>query len=191
MIEWAEALFSGFGLYGLFVMALMEASFFPVPPDPLLILLVSKNQWSPWHCAFVCTAGSVIGAAFGWTIGRVGGRPLVYKFFKRDKLVKVESLYERYGMWAVFVSAFTPLPFKVFTISSGMFRLNFLALIFVSLIGRGGRFFFVSYLAVTLKPEEAFKQLDVLAKAVGAATLIVVIGYVAWYWWRKSKIKHQ
>lgn len=180
--------FSAFGLYGLFVMALIEASFFPVPPDPLLILLVSKENapWLPWHCAVVCTAGSVIGAAFGWTIGRVGGRPLVYKFFKRDKVVKVESLYERYGMWAVLVAAFTPLPFKLFTISSGMFRLNLLALMFVSLIGRGARFFLVSYLGDTFA-----KQLDVLAKAVGAATLIVVIGYVAWYWWRKSKIKHQ
>ncbi len=140
-----------YGQWGLFGIAFAESSFFPIPPDVLVIALVMPpTNANPFLTGLVCTFGSVAGAVAGWCIGRWGGRPLLDRMFRQEKVIKVEALYDRYGVWAVLVAAFTPIPYKVFTIASGVFRLNLVGFIVTSLIGRGARFFLVAYLTKAL-----------------------------------------
>ena len=98
------------------------------------------------YYAFICTLASAIGGGIGYGIGYWGGRPVFNFLFKKqaDKLDRVEEMYKEYGSFAVFFSAFTPVPYKIFTIGSGILRMNFLKFFFVSLLGRGSRFFLVS-----------------------------------------------
>ena len=127
--EWAFGLIQQYGMAGLFGVAFIESSFFPVPPDVLVIaLLLTPDAPSPFWVATVCTVGSVLGAGFGWIVGAYGGYPLMHRLFKEEKVRAVERLYNRYGVYTIFIAAFTPIPYKVFTIASGVFRYNVLTM---------------------------------------------------------------
>jgi undecaprenyl-diphosphatase len=134
---------SGFELYAmLFVISFTESCCFIIPPDPFLPLLTANRAFSGLMLIwFVTTAASVIGAAFGYWVGIKGGRPLVQKFFDPEKVKKVEDMYNKYDAMAVFIAAFTPIPYKVFTITGGVFRIHFWKFIVVSIFGRGIRYF--------------------------------------------------
>ncbi|MFQ3610608.1 MAG: YqaA family protein, partial [Fimbriimonadales bacterium] len=140
--EWAFNIVQSYGLGGLFGVAFIESSFFPVPPDVLLIgILLAPNPPSPFLVALVCTVGSVLGAGLGWIVGAYGGYPLLHRLFKEEKVRAVERMYQRYGLYAILIAAFTPIPYKVFTIASGVFRYNIVAMMLASVVGRGARFF--------------------------------------------------
>lgn len=134
---------SGFELYAmLFVISFTESCCFIIPPDPFLPLLCANRTFTGLMLIwFVTTAASVIGAAFGYWVGIKGGRPLVQKFFDPEKVKKVEDMYNKYDAMAVFIAAFTPIPYKVFTITGGVFRIHFWKFIVVSIFGRGIRYF--------------------------------------------------
>ena len=132
-----------YGTLGLFFWAFMESSFFPIPPDVLLIALSLKAPSLSLWFAFVCTIGSVIGAIFGFYIGKYGGRPLLNKMFKQEKILLVQNYYQKYDVWAVGIAGFTPIPYKVFTITAGAFYLDFKRFLIASIISRSGRFFIV------------------------------------------------
>ncbi|MEK6903791.1 MAG: VTT domain-containing protein, partial [Nanoarchaeota archaeon] len=85
---------------------------------------------------------------FGYWIGVMGERVILEKFFSHDKIARVHKLFERYGAWAVFIAAFTPIPYKVFTIAAGVFYISLKKFIIASLIGRGMRFFLFAFLIV-------------------------------------------
>jgi membrane protein YqaA with SNARE-associated domain len=129
----------------LFLLAFAESSFFPVPPDVLLIALGVLKPNSAIYLAGLTTMGSVMGGCFGYLLGLKGGLPLLRRFFKKDKLEVVHNLFEKYEYWAITIAAFTPIPYKVFTIAAGIFYIKFIPFIFASLIGRGGRFFLVGF----------------------------------------------
>ncbi len=130
----------------LFAIAFAESSFFPVPPDVLLIsMCIASPHRSLWY-ALLCCLGSVFGGIFGYLIGRIGGRPILVKFVSASKRNLVEHYYNKYDVWAVGIAAFTPIPYKVFTISSGAFLLNFKRFVAASFLGRGGRFFIIGTL---------------------------------------------
>ncbi len=133
------------GPWALFGLAFAESSFFPIPPDVLLIALGLSKPSGIWFFAILCTIGSALGGAFGYWIGRWGGRPLLNKFVSQDTIHHVESQFQRYDVWAVFIAGFTPIPYKVFTIASGVFYLNFWRFFVVSVLSRGARFFLVSW----------------------------------------------
>lgn len=141
MIEWGRQTFLPFGEFGLFVVAFMESSFFPVPPDIILIPLVLFNPSLGLWFAFVATLGSVIGSLLGYYIGKKGGRPLLLKFTSDHKVEKVEKYFKEHGTLAIFIAAFSPIPYKIFTITAGVLRFNIWKMIIVSILGRGGRFF--------------------------------------------------
>lgn len=84
---------------------------------------------------------SVFGAVFGYFLGRKLGRPLLFRFMKKEKMSDLEQLFKKYGGWAVGVAAFTPIPYKVFTIAGGIFNVSMTSFLLASFIGRGGRFF--------------------------------------------------
>ena len=140
VLDWAA---SPWAPVALIVFAFWESSFFPIPPDPLLIgMAVARPELGLVYAA-MATAASVAGAALGYFIGQRGGRPIVHRLFKPDKVLLAERLYQRYDVWAVGAAAFTPIPFKVFTITAGVAELNFKRFMLASVLGRGGRFFLV------------------------------------------------
>jgi len=124
----------------LFLLAFAESSFFPIPPDVLLITLgVANPERAIWY-GFVCSAGSVLGGVLGYGIGLYGGRPILYKFFSENKIHAVERLYDRYNAWATGIAGLTPIPYKVFTIAGGAFKINFKIFVLASLASRSLRF---------------------------------------------------
>ncbi|MCS6829267.1 MAG: YqaA family protein [Armatimonadota bacterium] len=178
--EWAFSLVETYGLWGLFGVAFIESSFFPVPPDVILIgiVLTPHAPHTAW-VATVCTVGSVLGAILGWVIGAYGGYPLLHRWFSEQKVQRVEQLYNRYGVYAVFVAAFTPIPYKVFTIASGVFRFNIVAMLLASIVGRGARFFLVAYLTQWFG-REVLKRLDIAM--VSLLVLVLLFGGTYAYW---------
>jgi membrane protein YqaA with SNARE-associated domain len=124
----------------LFLLAFAESSFFPIPPDVLLVTLgVAAPERAIWY-GIVCSAGSVCGGMLGYGIGLYGGRPLLYKAFAENKIHAVERLYDRYNAWATGIAGLTPIPYKVFTISGGAFKINFKVFVLASVASRTFRF---------------------------------------------------
>ncbi|MGH9879618.1 MAG: YqaA family protein, partial [Nitrososphaerales archaeon] len=140
-LEWGKDIFLPLGETGLFIIAFVESSVFPIPPDIVLIPLVLFTPSLGLYYASVSTIGSVLGGIAGYYIGLKGGRPLARKLFSESKIKRVESYFEKYGAWAVLIAAFTPIPYKVFTIASGIVRLDLKRFTIASVIGRGARFF--------------------------------------------------
>jgi membrane protein YqaA with SNARE-associated domain len=124
----------------LFLLAFAESSFFPVPPDIMLVTLgVATPERAIWY-GFVCSAASVLGGGLGYAIGLYGGRPLLYRVFKEHKIHAVERLYDSYNAWATGIAGLTPIPYKVFTIAGGAFKINFKIFVLASLVSRSLRF---------------------------------------------------
>jgi membrane protein YqaA with SNARE-associated domain len=124
----------------LFALAFAESSFFPVPPDVLLITLGVATPERAIFYAVVCSLGSVLGGALGYGIGLYGGRPLLYRMFKETRIQAVERLYDRYNAWATGIAGLTPIPYKVFTIAGGAFKINFKVFVIASVVSRSLRF---------------------------------------------------
>ncbi len=145
VLHWAQ---TPYGRPALFLLALAESSFFPVPPDVLLIALALGASKRSMHFALICTAGSLVGGVIGYGIGFYGyeaiGQPIIELYNGQPVMDKVQGLYDQYGFWGVLVAAITPIPYKVFTISSGFFRFDFPSFFMASLIGRSFRFFLVA-----------------------------------------------
>jgi len=134
----------------LFLIALIESSFFPIPPDILLIALVlGKPEWG-LRFAALCTAGSTLGAALGYLIGMLlfasVAQPIIEFYGLMAQFEKVETWFIAYGVGIVLIAGFSPMPFKVITISAGAFGLDFILFILASLVSRGARFYLVAAL---------------------------------------------
>jgi membrane protein YqaA with SNARE-associated domain len=147
LYHWVEGLAaSPHGAVALFVIAFAESSFFPIPPDVLLIpLCIGEPRLALWF-ATVCSVGSVLGGMAGYGIGYYGGRPLVKRLFSARKLAAVESYYDRYEAWAIGIAGLTPLPYKLFTLSAGAFAIELRTFFVASVLSRSLRFFAVSAL---------------------------------------------
>ncbi|MEH7442225.1 YqaA family protein [Bacillus sp. JJ1122] len=176
-----------FGSVGLFIVSFMESSFFPIPPDVLMIPMGIANPDRAFWYAFLTTAGSVLGALLGWYIGKKVGRPILRYFIKEEKIIKVEKYFEKYGAMAILIAGFTPIPYKVFTIFSGISRVKIPTLIIWSIIGRGARFFLEAAIIVALGDkampfiEENFA---ILTAGVG---VVAIVGYLIYLFVRKAK----
>ncbi len=141
LLRLAEVYFLPWGPAGLFVVSFIEAIFFPVPPDVLLIPLVILDPKNGLLYGVIATVSSVAGAVVGYYVGLKGGRPALRRLIGESSLNRVDSFYQRYGVMAVGLAALTPIPFKVFTVTAGIFRLRDLrGFIVASLIGRAARF---------------------------------------------------
>ena len=141
MLGWAQ---SPGGTTALFIIAFAESSFFPIPPDVLLIAMALVRPDAAFVLALVCSAGSLLGGMFGYLIGYLGGRPLLHKIFSESKIQVVKSAFEKYEVWAIAVAGFTPVPYKVFTLSAGTFEIPFKPFVAVSAVSRSARFFLVA-----------------------------------------------
>jgi membrane protein YqaA with SNARE-associated domain len=134
----------------LFLLAFAESSFFPIPPDVLLIALALGIPARAFRLALITTVGSVLGGLAGYAIGHgfmasVGQWILdVYNFHAQFE--KIRDLYLEYDIWAVAVAGFTPIPYKVFTIAAGAFDMDVWRFTLASLVSRGARFFLLAWL---------------------------------------------
>jgi membrane protein YqaA with SNARE-associated domain len=126
----------------------IEASFFPIPPDVMLIPMVLMNPSRAWLFALVATAFSVLGGIFGYIIGTFSyehiAEPLLYSLGKEAEMINFSNKYNEIGFWAVITAGISPIPYKVVTIMSGATNLNFAVFLGASLASRGLRFFVVA-----------------------------------------------
>lgn len=149
VLSWADTPHGGAALA---LLAFAESSFFPIPPDVLLIALCLGNRGKWFKFASLCTAASVAGALVGYGIGWGMWHAVDQFFFSyvpgftEAQFSKVQGLYEEWNFWIVFVAAFTPIPYKVITISAGVFGINVIMFAIASIVGRAARFFIVAYL---------------------------------------------
>jgi membrane protein YqaA with SNARE-associated domain len=134
---------SNYPIVGLSILSFAESFFFPIPPDVVYIPLAILNPKNAFFYAFITTFFSVLGGIFGYYLGKIGGRPLIKKIVSEEKLYQVKLFYARYDVLAVIIGGFTPIPYKIFSISAGIFDINLKKFILASIIGRGGRFFLV------------------------------------------------
>ena len=134
----------------LFAISFSESSFFPIPPDFYLIPVVAKNKDKWIYFASITTVASVLGGLFGYFIGAVFfetvGKWLVSLYHLEKEIETVGLLFNQDAFLSIFTAAFTPIPYKVFTISAGLFSLNIFVFTIASILGRGMRFFAVAYI---------------------------------------------
>ncbi len=147
VLRWAD---TPYGVQALAVLALVESSVFPIPPDPLLIALCLGATGRAPRFAAVATGASVLGGILGYGIGALVWLSVSGFFFEQvpgvtpEAFATVQGLYDRWGFWAVFVAGLTPIPYKVFTIAAGVFAINFPVFVLASTLSRGLRFFLVA-----------------------------------------------
>lgn len=134
----------------LFVISFIESSFFPIPPDIMIIPMVLATPKEAYKIAGVATVASVLGGYFGYFIGVYGfeliARPLLEFYGYMKQFGEFENYYHEYGAWIVFGAGITPFPYKIITIASGVVHLDLVVFTIASVIARGMRFYFIAWL---------------------------------------------
>jgi len=178
VLGWAE---HPAGVAALAALAFAESSFFPIPPDVLLIALaMGKPARSLWF-ATVCSVASVLGGMFGYVIGMFLWHflaPYFYAYvpgFTPQGFAYIQALYEKWNFWVVFTAGFTPIPYKIFTVSAGVFGVNFPMFLLASVLSRSVRFFLVAGLIWRFGPPiKAF--IDRYFDALAVVFTVLLIG---------------
>ncbi|MBW2645590.1 MAG: VTT domain-containing protein [Deltaproteobacteria bacterium] len=183
VLHWAE---TPYGTPALFLLAFCESSFFPIPPDILLIALAVAIPKKAFQYALVCSIGSLLGGCFGYLIGwefmAAVGDAIIQFYGFGEKYSYVQDLYVRYDAWVVGVAGFTPIPYKVFTIAAGAFKINFIVFLVVSLISRSARFFLIGGLIYKFgAPIQRFID-RYFNPLVIAFTLLLILGFGVIKW---------
>jgi membrane protein YqaA with SNARE-associated domain len=179
VLHWAA---TPYGTWALFLLALSESSFFPIPPDVLLIALAVAIPEKSFKYALICSVGSVLGGCLGYLIGwqfmtSIGERIISF-YGLNQKVAYIAELYSTYDAWAIGIAGFTPIPYKVFTISAGAFKINFWVFLLASIVSRSARFFLVGGLIYIFGSQiKSFidRYFDLLAIAF---TVLLVVGFV-------------
>lgn len=180
-LHWAD---TPYGTPALAAVSFVESSFFPVPPDVLLIALAAARPRRAFFYAAVCTAASVAGGLLGYFLGAVFmdtvGRAIVGLYGLEEQFHWVQRKYQETAFWAVFTAALTPIPYKVFTIAGGATAISIPVFVLASVLGRGARFFGVAALLFFFGPivrawiERYFDRLAVLFLLLLAGGFLVV-----------------
>jgi len=166
----------------LFGMALAEASFFPLPPDILLLPMVVARRDKAWRFAAICTAGSVLGALIGYGIGALAmatiGQWIVATYHLQNAFQNFHDGFAKWGVWLILAKGLTPIPFKLVTIASGVAGLNLIAFILSCAATRALRFFLVAGLVYRFgEPIRTF-----IEKYLNWVALAVLIAIMAGFW---------
>ena len=164
-----------------------ESIVWPVPPDPVLIAIAATRPKDALWLAALVTVASVSGAFVGHWLGLKIGRPILNKLFPQEHISRAESLFQKYGVWAILVAAFTPIPYKVFTVLAGVLRLDRKSLLIGSIVGRGARFMLQGSLIFVFGKEiQSFLEanLETISWTAGAAVITIVILTTLYYRFR-------
>ena len=139
---------SRYAPWWLAVISFSESSFFPIPPDALLIPMCLARPDRAWRLALICTVSSVVGGAFGYLIGyalfEVLAAAVIQFYHYEAAFERFRAMYAEYGLWVILVKGFTPIPYNIVTIASGAADFNFVVFMLASLATRGARFFLVA-----------------------------------------------
>lgn len=173
-----------YGIAGLIAVSFAESSFFPIPPDVLLIPMAFMNKNLALLYALLTTVSSVIGGIFGHFLGKKFGKPFLKKLFKEESINKVENYFDKYGGWSIAVAGFTPIPYKIFTISAGAFNVRISTLIAASIFGRGARFFLEGLIILFFGDTAKYLISNYFEVITVAITAVLILGY---YIWKKLK----
>lgn len=182
VLHWAE---TPYGVPALFIIAFAESSFFPIPPDPLLLALCLGAPKRSIRFAAVATLASVVGGMAGYAIG-AGGWGIMQDWFfayvpgvTPEAFEGVRAFYDRYGFAAVFMAGLTPIPYKVFTLASGVFGINFGVFVLASVLSRGFRFLVLAGLVYYFGPSiERFIDRN-FDRLVIVFSILLVGGFIA------------
>ena len=161
------------------VIAFAEASFFPLPPDTLLIPMVLARPHRAWRLAAICTAASVVGGAFGYFIGfalyQAVAQPLLHAYGYEAAFERFRQTFAEYGFWVILLKGLTPIPYKIVTIASGAAGFSFAMFMAASVITRGARFFLIAGLLRRFgDPVRVF-----IERRLTLVTTIALLGIVA------------
>ena len=191
VLSWAS---SPYAVPVLFTVSFVESSFFPIPADPLLIALILGLRQRAFYYAFICTAGSVFGGIFGYFVGSFLWWTETMEFssiatffftyvpgFTEQLFYNIQAQYESYNFVVIFTAAFTPIPYKVFSISAGAFDINFLTFVVASILGRGLRFYGITvvlwYFGRPVKKiiDKYFDLLAILLLLISIISYIIIV----------------
>ena len=191
VLSWAS---SPYAVPVLFTVSFVESSFFPIPADPLLIALILGLRKRAFYYAFICTAGSVFGGIFGYFVGSflwwtetmecssIAAFFFTYiPGFTEQLFYNIQAQYESYNFVVIFTAAFTPIPYKVFSISAGAFDINFFTFVVASILGRGLRFYGITvvlwYFGRPVKKiiDKYFDLLAILLLLISIISYIIIV----------------
>lgn len=182
VLHWAE---TPYGTPALALISFAESSFFPIPPDVLQVALSVSRPKRAFYYAAVSAIASVAGGVAGWYIGHwcwAGMSEFFFNYvpgFTEETFAKVQTKYDQNAFLAIFGAAFTPIPFKVFTIAGGVFNISLITLVWASLLGRGLRFFTVAT-AIYFFGEQAKALLEKYFEIITFAMfLLIIAGFLA------------
>jgi membrane protein YqaA with SNARE-associated domain len=177
VLSWSE---SRYALPALGLLSFAEASFFPVPPDVLLMALALSRPKLSFRFALIASCGSILGGMVGYLLGWGFWDLLGPYFFAYIPGVDVagfehvRSLFDHYGFWVIFAAGFTPIPYKIFTIAAGVFTINFPVFVLASLIGRSLRFYLVAAILYVCA-DRARKIIDKYFNLLSFMLLVIII----------------
>lgn len=159
------------------VLSFTESSFFPIPPDVMLIPMCLARRAKAWQYAALCTLFSVLGGMAGYLVGRLAFawiEPWLMASHYADTFTSAVAAFETWGFWYILLAGFTPIPYKVFTISAGVVGMPFLAFIGGSVAGRGGRFFLVAAL-IRLGGEKLASRMRKYIDLIGWLMIVLAV----------------
>lgn len=174
VMQWAEHRHATRYLMGL---SFAESSFFPIPPDVMLAPMALAQPQQAWRFAMLTTLASVIGGAAGYLIGAFAFElvePVLHSAGYWETYLKAKAWFVEWGFWVVFLAGFSPIPYKIFTITAGVIGMAFIPFMIASLVGRGARFFLVAGLMVW-GGEKMEKTLRQYIDQLGWIVIIVIL----------------
>lgn len=178
LLEAAKTLVHVVTPLNLAVVSFIEAIFFPIPPDVVLIPLVLMRPEGGLTFAGIATVASVVGALCGYLFGNKGGRPILSRLTSAKRFTQVKELLERYDVWAIAIAGFTPIPYKVFAVAAGVFQISLGRFLLVSLLSRGARFGLIALALMSFGPQMA----DMLQQHFEWITVGVAVAAVCTVW---------
>ena len=168
------------------VVSFAESSFFPIPPDVMLVPMCLADRSKAWRYATICTLASTVGGLAGWLIGyfllEAVGHAIIAFYGAEQAYEQFNRAFAEWGLWLVFIAGFTPVPYKVITIASGAAAYSIPLFLIASAVGRGGRFFLVAALLWKFGPSirDFIERRLALLMWVGLA--VFVLGFAALNW---------
>jgi membrane protein YqaA with SNARE-associated domain len=175
-----------YAIWMLGIVSFAESSFFPVPPDVMLIPMSLAQPRRAWFFALVCTVTSVLGGVLGYAIGAllydsIGGW-IIQLYGYGDKVEQFRAAYAEYGAWIILLKGFTPIPYKLVTITSGFADYNLFLFVLFSVITRGARFYVLAFLLYRYGPSARAIIEERLGLWVTIGAVGLVLGFIVVFW---------